>query len=159
MSGQILTLPPPAGESTGGGGITQAEADARYVPLPSIRNVGLSLDGGASAITTGFKGSIQVDFAGTIIGWSIEADVSGSISVEVSKHAGTQALPVVPVPATHKISASAPIALASAQAKGVSAAGVSTWTTAVAQWDSIGFNVASVTTIAKATLWLRIQES
>ena len=109
--------------------------------------------------TTGVKGSIQVDFAGTIIGWSMQADVSGSMTVEVSKRAGTQALPVVPDPVTHKISASAPITLSSAQAAGAGPSGVSTWNVAVAQWDSIQFKVASVTTVARAAFWLRIQES
>lgn len=134
--------------------LTQAQADARYAQLPRIRKVGLSTDS-----TTGVKGAVQVDFAGTIIGWSIQADVSGSISVEVSKRAGSQTVPQVPDPVTHKISASAPIALASAQAKGVGPSGLTGWTTAVAQWDTIGFNVASITTITRATLWLRIQET
>lgn len=134
--------------------LTQAQADARYVQLPRIRKVGCTVDG-----SVGVKGSIQVDFAGTIIGWSLQGDVSGSLTVEVSKLAGTQVLPVVPDPTTHKISASAPLTLASAQAAGVGASGVSTWTTAVAQWDSIQFKVASVTTITKATCWVRIQEA
>ena len=133
--------------------LTQAQADARYAPLPRVRKVGVTVDG-----STGIKGSIQVDFVGTIVGWSIQADVVGSISVDVSKRAGTQALPQIPNPATHKISASAPIALSSAQTKGVDVAGVLTWVTSVAQWDTIQFNVVSVTTITKATLYLRIQE-
>ena len=87
--------------------------------------------------TTGVKGSIQVDFRGTIIGWSILADVAGSISIDVCKKAGTQALPVVPNTTTDKISASAPIALSSAQAKGVEAAGVLTWNTSVVD---VGFD-------------------
>ena len=134
--------------------LTQAQADARYSPLPRVRKVGVTVDG-----STGVKGSVQVDFRGTIIGWSIQADVAGSMTVEVSKKAGTQALPAVPNTTTDKISASAPISLSSAQTKGVDASGVLTWTnTAVAIWDSIQFNVTTVTTITRATLYLRIQE-
>ncbi len=124
-----------------------------------IHRVGITIDGGDSPIATGVKGSIQVDFAGTIIGWSIEADQSGSISIEVDKKAGTQTAPAVPNTTTDKISASAPIALSSAQAVGVGVSGVSTWTTSVARWDSIQFNVASASTVKRVTLWIRIQES
>lgn len=124
-----------------------------------VHKVGVTIDGAGSAITTGVKGSIQVDFAGTIIGWSIEADQVGSIQVDVDKHSGTQTSPSVPNTSTDKISGSAPIALSSAQAAGVGTSGVSTWgTTAVAQWDSIQFNVTSATTVQRVTLYLRIQE-
>lgn len=139
--------------------LTQAQADARYAQLPRIHRVCLTVDGGAAVLTTGVKGSTQVDFAGTIIGWSVQADAVGSISIEVSKRAGSQTVPQVPDPVTHKISASAPIALASAQAAGVGPSGLIGWTTAVAQWDSLGFNVASVATIKRVVLWLRIQET
>ena len=122
-----------------------------------VRKVGITIDGAGAVIATGVKGSVQVDFAGTIVGWSIEADQSGSISIEVDKHSGTQTAPVVPSTTGDKISASAPVALASQQALGVGPTGVSTWTTAVAQWDSIGFNVVSATTVTRVTLYLRIQ--
>lgn len=126
-----------------------------------IRKVALSLDGSGSVLTTGVKGQIQVDFAGTIIGWSIIGDQSGSISVEVDKKASSApaAAPAVPNTTTDKISASAPIALSSAQSASSAASGVSSWTTAVALWDVIQFNVASVTTLTRVTLYLRIQES
>jgi hypothetical protein len=123
--------------------------------------VGVTIDGGGAEIATGFKGSVQLDFAGTIIGWSIEetSGNAGDIEIEVDKHAGTETLPVVPNTTTDKISASAPIALSSATGAGAGAAAVSTWTAEVAQWDSIGFNVASATTVQRVTLWLRIQRS
>lgn len=139
--------------------LTQSQADARYVQLPRVRLVGLTIDAGASVISTGVKGSNQVDFAGTIVGWSVQADAAGSITVEVSKRAGTQTAPQVPNPVTHKISASAPITLSSAQAAGVGPSGLTGWTTTVAQWDSIQFNVATVATVKRVVLWLRIQEA
>lgn len=127
----------------------------------SARKVGITIDGFDSVISTGVKGSIQVDFAGTIIGWSIEADQAGDITVEVDKHASSAppAAPAIPNTTTDKISASAPIALSAAQSAAAAAAGVSTWTTAVAQWDSIQFKVASAATLKRVALYLRIQES
>ena len=127
----------------------------------AVHTVGITIDGGGAAITTGIKGSIQVDFAGSVIGWSIEADQAGSIQVEIDKHASSAppAVPAIPNTTTDKISASAPVALATAQSAAVAAAGVSTWTTTVAQWDSIQFNVALATTVQRVTLYLRIQGS
>lgn len=129
--------------------------------MPELHRVGITIDNGSSAITTGVKGSIQVDFAGTIIGWSIEADQAGDITVEVDKKASSAppSDPAIPNTTTDKISASAPVALSSAQSAASAASGVSTWTTTVAQWDSIQFNVASATTVQRVTLYLRIQGS
>jgi hypothetical protein len=122
-----------------------------------VRTVSLTIDGGGSTPATGFKGSIQFPVAGTIIGWSIEADQAGSCSIDVAKHAGTQTAPVVPAFPGDKISATAPIALNSQQAAGAGASGVSTWTTAIAQWDSLAFQLTSVTTCTRITLWILIQ--
>lgn len=126
---------------------------------PQVRRVGITIDNGSSAITTGVKGSIQVDFGGTIIGWSIEADQVGDITVEVDKAASSAppSVPSIPNTTTDKISASAPIALSGARSAASAASGVSTWTTSVAQWDSIQFNVASASTLKRVTLYLRIQ--
>lgn len=133
----------------------EAYGPEAQVAVTRYRRVGFS--GPISA--TGAIGSVQVDFAGTIVGWSVEADAVGDLAVEVSVVGGTQTTPVVPDPVTNKVSASAPIALSAAQAAGGGTAAVSTWTTAIAQWDSIGFKVTTVTTLTKATVWLRIQES
>jgi hypothetical protein len=124
------------------------------------KTVGITIDGGGTVITTGTKGAIQVPFAGTIIGWSIIADLSGSISVEVDKAASSAppSAPAVPNTTTDKISASAPVVLSGAQSAASGTTGVSTWTTAVAQFDVIQFYVASASTVTRTTLYLRIQE-
>ncbi len=128
-------------------------------PVTSV--VGLTLDGGGADITTGQKGYIQVPFAGTIIGWSIVGDAVGSISVEVDKKASSAppAAPAIPNTTTDKISAAAPIALSAAQSAAVGTVGVSTWTTAVAQWDVIGYNVASCAGIKRATISIQMLRS
>lgn len=41
------------------------------------------IDGGGSAITTGVKVDLPVPYAGTVTGWDIYADVSGSIVVDI----------------------------------------------------------------------------
>lgn len=151
--------------------LTLSEADARYAklthasthqvggadPLIVYKKVGLSIDGNNSPLSTGVKGQIQVDFAGIIVGWSIVADQAGSITIEIDKKAGTQTAPAVPNTTTDKISASAPISLSSAQTGGVGASGVSTWTTAVNQWDTLQFNVTAASTLTRVQAWLRIQ--
>jgi hypothetical protein len=121
----------------------------------SYRKIGCTVDG-----TTGIKGAIQIDFEGTIIGWSVIADKVGSLSVEVSRKASNQPpnAPQIPNTTTDKITASAPIILANAQSAAVADAGVSTWLRDVERWDVIQFNVISVNLITRATLYLQIFE-
>lgn len=122
-----------------------------------LHTIGLTIDGGGSAITTGFKWSTpKLPFAGTIIGWEIveTSGNSGSIAVEVDKHSGA-----VPNTTTDKISASAPIALSNSSIASGDASAVSTWTAAVAVGDCIGFNVASASTVQRVTLIIKVQES
>jgi len=121
----------------------------------SFRKIGITVDG-----TVGVKGAIQIDFEGTIVGWSIIADAVGSLTVEVSRRASSEppAVPQMPDPVTHKISASTPITLSTAQSAARDEAGVSTWARDLEPWDVIQFKVASVTTITRATLYLRVLE-
>jgi len=121
----------------------------------SMRKIGCTVDG-----TTGIKGAIQIDFEGTIVGWSVIADTVGSLSVEVSRKASGKppAVPQIPNTTTDKISASAPIQLTNAQSAASSDAGVSTWLRDLEPWDVIQFNVISVNLIARATLYLQIFE-
>lgn len=122
---------------------------------------GVTIDGGGSAIGTGQKGYIQIPFPGTITGWSIVADQAGSISVEIDKHASSAppAAPARPNTTIDKISASAPCALSSAASASGGTSEVSTWATAVAGYDVIGFNVASAATVTRVTVTLVIARS
>jgi hypothetical protein len=125
-----------------------------------VSTVGITIDGGGSTPATGTKGFIQVPFAGTLIGWSLVADVSGSASVDIWKVASSAppSAPSVPT-STNKISATAPCALSSAQSAAVGSSGVSTWTTTVAAWDVFGFNLTAATTVTRLTLEIQIQRS
>ncbi|GAI94589.1 unnamed protein product [marine sediment metagenome] len=58
--------------------------------LPNVHHTNVAdltfiIDGGGSAITTGQKGHLEIPFACTITGWTILADQSGSIVVDVWK--------------------------------------------------------------------------
>jgi len=120
--------------------------------LPSANSqphqIGFVIDGGGVAITAGDIGSYQpVDFACTIKRVDVTADRSGSIAVDVWKAAAT-----IPTSGS-KISATAPVTLASAQ---IALAGSLTgWTTAVSVGDVFGFSVASATAVQRVVgnLW------
>lgn len=130
----------------------EAISTAKY----RIRKVGITVDG-----TIGVKGAIQIDFEGTIIGWSLIATTPGNIQVEVSRKSSLfpPAAPAIPNPTTDKISASAPIALASpAQSASGGVDAVSTWVRDLERFDVVQFAVASASLLTKATLYLRIQE-
>lgn len=118
------------------------------------RKVGCTVDS-----TTGIKGAIQLDFAGTIVGWSVIADASCNLSVDVCRASSSAppGAPAIPNTTTDKISASAPIALSSAQSASSAEAGVSTWDADLEQWDVLLFNVTSVSALTRATLYLRIE--
>lgn len=152
----------PAGPSPTGTGfahVTSSVLDAAGIEIPGV--IGITIDGATSVLTTGVKGYIQIPYAATIVGWSIVADQSGSINVDIDKHSSSAppSAPSIPNTTTDKISASAPVALSSAQSASVAASGVSTWTTSVAQWDTIGFNVTSATTVQRVTILLKVLRS
>ena len=50
-----------------------------------VRTISFVIDGAGSVITTGQKGNVMVDFAGTIDAWTILGDASGTCTVDVSK--------------------------------------------------------------------------
>ena len=153
-SGWVINYSPLVGmyvasEGGGGGGGGGAQG----------RKVGCSISGNGSTIAAGFTGSLQIDYNATITGWSIESNTSGSISIDVYKAAGTQTVPVIPNSVSNKISASAPIVLASSQAAGIGPSGLTTWSTVTAnQWDSIGFSITSSTINGVVNFWLSLQE-
>lgn len=128
-----------------------------------ISKVVLVVDGGGTTPGTGsVKRFVQVDFAGTILGWAAFADQSGTVSVDVWKKAGTApptaTAPVLPT-ASDKISATAPAGLSSAQSAAGGVSEVSTWTTAVAAGDTFGFFITSASTLTAFTIELYIQRS
>ncbi|HLF05237.1 MAG TPA: hypothetical protein VI855_08485, partial [Dehalococcoidia bacterium] len=84
------------------------------------------IDGGGSAITTGQKGHVEIPFPMTITGWTILADQSGSIVVDVWKDTYANFPPTV----ADTIAGTEKPTLASVQKNQDLALG--TWTTALA---------------------------
>ena len=107
------------------------------------------IDGGGSAITTGQKGHLEIPFACTLTGWTILADQSGSIVVDVWKDTYANFPPTV----ADTIAGSEKPTLASVQKNQDLALG--TWTTAVAAGDILAFNVDSITTVTRVLISLR----
>ena len=110
--------------------------------------VGIVIDGGGSAITTGVKGYIKVPFACTIGSAQLLADVSGSIVVDVWKDTLANYPPTV----ADTICASAKPTLSSqTNSNNTTLTG---WTTTINADDVLGFNVDSATTVTRVTLEL-----
>lgn len=122
--------------------------------------IGITLDGGGSTPATGLKGLIQIPYSCTITGWTIIGDVSGSASLDVWFIAGTvpPAVPTIPT-SSNKISATAPITVSTAQSASGGATAISTWTTAISQWGTLAFNLASVASLTKITVEIRVVKS
>jgi hypothetical protein len=109
------------------------------------------IDGGGATITTGVKGDLVCGVAGTIVDWTLLADQSGSIVVDIWKDTYANFPPVV----GDTITASAKPTISSAT-KGQSAT-LTGWTTAVAAGDVFRFNIDSVTTIQRVSIILKIK--
>lgn len=129
-------------EFTGSGGI-QMSANQR------TRTITYIIDGGGSAITTGVKGFLEIPFDFTITGWTLLADASGSIVIDVWKDTYANFPPVV----GDTIAGSEKPTLSSVQKN--QDLSLSTWTTAITAGDILAFNVDSATTVTRVTLSIR----
>ena len=112
------------------------------------RVVGLTIDGGGTVLTTGQKGYYRVPFSGTITGYSLVSDISGSTVIDVWK--SNNAVPTV----ANTITASALPTLSSSQY--LNSTTLTGWTTSVAAGDVFGFNINSASTLTRVTLELYV---
>jgi hypothetical protein len=106
-----------------------------------LANIGLRIDNGANVIPTGVNGNIVVPFACTITQWTLLANESGSIVIDIWKDSYANYPPVV----GDSITASAKPTISSAT-KGQSST-LTGWTTSFLAGDILRFNVDSVTSI------------
>jgi hypothetical protein len=130
-----------------------AKLDTWVTPGKSIvKTINFVVDNGASAITANMSDTavVRVPFAGTINGWSIIADVSGSIAFDIWKHA-TGTIPT----SSDKITSTTGPSLSSAQMT-LDSTSMSNWTTSIAAGDLLIFHVASCTTIKRCTVALKV---
>jgi hypothetical protein len=110
------------------------------------------IDGAGSAITTGVKGDLRVPFAGTIDSWTILADQSGTIMIDVWKDTLANFPPTI---ADSMCTGKEPyIAPSAAYAEDTT---ITDWTTDdISAGDVLRFSVASNTSITRATLSLKV---
>lgn len=104
------------------------------------------IDGGGSAFATGSHGYIQVPFNGSISGWYIYGDQTGSTVVDVKKAT------IGEFPTFASIAGTEKPTLTSARSN--NNIGLSTWTTTLVSDDILEFYVDSVSTITRVTVVL-----
>lgn len=122
----------------------------QWVAMPPAV-INFVIDGGGSAITTGFKGFAMVPFDCTVVGVDVLANVSGSLVVDIWRDSYANHPPVD----ADSITASAPPTLSSAiKSRNDTLTG---WTTQLNEGDILGFNVDSAATVTSATVVLRIE--
>ena len=111
--------------------------------------VNFVIDGGGSVIAIGEKGYVELPFALTVTGWTILADVSGSIVVDVWKDTYANFPPsnIDSIAGTEK-----PTLSAAQKNQDVS---LTTWTTGISAGDILAFEVESATTVSRVTVALR----
>jgi hypothetical protein len=120
---------------------------------PTEGSIGITIDGSGSAITTGNKGFISIPFNGTITGWALIADQTGSVVIDVWKTDFAGSPPTI----SNTIAGTEKPTLSSAQkAQDLS---LSTWSTSVSAGDVIGFYVDSASTITRVNLDIKITKS
>lgn len=119
-----------------------------------ISSVGLTIDGGGSPIATGVvKSNIVIPFACTITGWTILADTTGSIVIDIWKDTYANYPPTIVDTIT---GATKPTISASDKGQNLSLSG---WITTVAAGDTLRFNVDSCSTITNATLTVQLSRT
>lgn len=122
------------------------------VPFRDINGSGafeLTIDGGGAALTTGVKFDLEVPFGCTLVSYTLVADVSGSVVLDIWR--GTYAN--FPPTVADSITATAkPTLSAATKAQDITLTG---WTTTLSEGDLLRFNVDSVATITRLMLSLR----
>lgn len=135
--------------------LDDADAAAQITTLgldnTKIAAIGITIDGGGSAITTGSKGYVYVPYACTINSATLLADQSGSIVIDIKKSTYAD------FPTTASIAASAKPTLSSAQKSTDST--LTGWTTSVAAGDCIEFVVDSITTVTRVHLSMKVTKT
>lgn len=137
--------------------LPQPEVDeAPFVGFPpapyndKIDTIGITVDGGGAAITTGIKGYFSVPYDCTIIGNRVMADQSGSIVFDVWKDIWANYPPTVADTIT---AAAKPTLSAADHSEDTTLTG---WTKSIKAGDVLGYKVDSATTVTRVTLQLMV---
>ena len=142
-SDYTITLPAAGGAVNE---VLQYDASQNASFVSNTRTLNFIIDGGGSAITTGIKGVVVLDGDYTVTGWTIIADQSGSIVVDVNRATYTN------FPTTASIAGTELPTLSTTQKNEDLA--LSTWTTTLSARDVLEFQVDSVTTVTRVTVAL-----
>ena len=112
-------------------------------------SIGMTIDGGTSAITTGLKGYVVSPYDANTVSWNIVGDVSGDIVIDIWKKAN--AIPTV----TDTITSNNKPTIVSSQ---LASGNCNGWITSINENDVIGYNIDSVSTFKKITLTIKVEK-
>jgi hypothetical protein len=129
---------------------TPGQAKANVVSAPVTRAVGVTFDGGGSAITALSKADLRVPYGGTITAVTMLADQVGSIVVDIWKDTYAAFPPTVGDSIT---AAAKPTITADDQSVDTTLFG---WTNVFVANDCFRFNVDSCAAITRCTLILTV---
>lgn len=143
-SGAAEEIPVSSGlEFTGGPGL-------RTTAAVRTQQIGVTVDGSGSVVTTGIKGFKSFPVAGTITGWRMLADAAGAVAMEIKK------ANYATFPTMTSITAAAPPNIPATNQKAEDTT-LSGWTTSVSAGDVFEFSITgSPATITRVTLELTI---
>lgn len=136
LTGDVTTSAGAVATTIANGAVTQAKAAAALKRIPLGVAVG---DPAGSALAPGVLGYIIAPKACTIVAWDIIVD-AGTATVDIWKVASGTAKPTV----SNTITASAKPAISTGTA--IHSTTLTGWTTSVAEYDLIGFNLDAVST-------------
>lgn len=145
-----------AEEISAGTGLTLSGGSLSVADNTRTSALGYTIDGGGAVITTGLAGmGLIVPYACTIVDWTLLADTSGAIKIDVWKDTYAN---FPPTDADSMTNGNEPQITAS----GVKAqdTDLANWTTtSVAAGDILYFNVDSCTSITKALLVFKVTKT
>lgn len=123
---------------------TKMTNGARVSYIPFI------IDGGTTTIATGEQGFIPIPKNATITEWTLLADQSGSIVIDIWKDTYAN---YPPVNADSITGSAKPTITSSTKARSSTLTG---WTTSITADDILGFEVESVTNLRRVTVYLKV---
>lgn len=119
----------------------------------AVGTIGLVLDGGGSTITTGYKSFTTAAFSGEILSYTVLADRTGSIVIDVWKDTYAN----YPLTSGNSICATNKVTLATGIKNTDST--LTSWIKTFSVGDNFGFNVDSVSGVQKISLTLRVKKA
>jgi len=137
-------------ENSFGSGLTVGASSVDVTTAIKTTALGISLDGGGSALSTGIVADLYVPFACTITAVTMLADQTGSIVVDIWKVAYGS----YPATISNTITASdLPTISSAVKSQDTTLTG---WTTSISAGDTLRFNINSVSSITRLVLELTV---